>query len=74
MNAEFFCERALTHANLVMTEGNTLLSDAELKMLVVLRMNRDYMEFMRKNYASLPMKQFLMTVVDEVYYAECARV
>ena len=33
-----------------MTEGNTLLKDAEL---VVLRMNRRFMEFMRTNYPDL---------------------
>ena len=40
-------------ANSVMTEGNTLLKDAELEMLVVLRMNRRFMEFMRTNYPDL---------------------
>jgi len=45
LNAESFCERVLS---LVLTEGNTLLDDAELEMLIILRMNRDFMEFMRK--------------------------
>ena len=53
LNAESFCERALSCANSVMTEGNTLLKDAELEMLVVLRMNRRFMEFMRTNYPDL---------------------
>ena len=57
-----------------MTEGNTLLSDAELERIGVLRMNRDLMEFMRKHYADLPLQQFLMAVVDEVGNAECAGV
>ena len=47
LNAESFCERVLSCANLVLTEGNTLLDDAEIEMLVILRMNRDFMEFMR---------------------------
>ena len=36
LKAESFCERVLSQANLVMNEGNTLLSDAELDMPVVL--------------------------------------
>ena len=50
LNAESFCERVLSCANNVLTEGNTMLSDEELKMLVILRMNRKFMEFMRKHY------------------------
>ena len=41
--AESFCERVLSQCNLVLTEGNTLLSDEELEMVVILRMNRDCM-------------------------------
>ena len=48
LNAESFCERVLSQANLVMTDGNTLLSDEELEMIVILRMNREFMEFMRE--------------------------
>jgi hypothetical protein len=33
-----------------MTDGNTLLSDADIEMLVVLRMNREFMLFIRQNY------------------------
>ena len=31
------------------TDGNTLLSDEELEMLVILRMNRDFMIYMREH-------------------------
>jgi len=40
-----------------MTDGNTLLGDEELEMLVILRMNRDFMKFMRDNYSDLSMKE-----------------
>ena len=30
------------------TDGRTLLSDEELEMVVVLRMNRKFMDYMRK--------------------------
>jgi hypothetical protein len=37
----------------VLTEGNTLLADKELEMIVILRMNRNFMEFMRTEYPEL---------------------
>ena len=49
----------------MLTEGNTLLSDEELEMLVILRMNRDFMQFMRKHYNELTKDHFQRTVVDE---------
>ena len=33
-----------------MADGNTLLNDKALEMLVVLRMNRNFMVFMREKY------------------------
>mmetsp|Transcript_11130 Transcript_11130/g.25676 ORF Transcript_11130/g.25676 Transcript_11130/m.25676 type:complete len:112 (-) Transcript_11130:33-368(-) len=36
LSAESYCERILSCANNVLTKGNTLLSDAELEMIVVL--------------------------------------
>ena len=51
LNAESFAERVISGSNLVMTNGNTLLGDKMLDMLVVLRMNREFMEFMRREYA-----------------------
>lgn len=68
LNAESFCERTLRAAGHVLTEGRTLLSDDELEMLVILRMNREFMEFMREHYADLITKlakqHFGCTVVD----------
>ena len=53
LNAESFCERSLRCAGHVLTEGNSLLDSKELEMLVILRMNRDFMEFMREHYPDL---------------------
>ena len=53
LNAESFCERVLRCAGHVLTEGNNLLGDEELEMLVVLRMNRNFMQFMRDRYGSV---------------------
>ena len=45
--AESFCERMLSKANIVMTDGNTLLGDEELKMLVILKVNSEFMTWAR---------------------------
>ena len=48
----------------MLTEGNTLLSDEELEMLVILRMNRKFMEYMRKHHNNLAADHFGHTVVN----------
>ena len=45
--AEIFCERILSCANDVCSEDNTGLGCEEINMLVVLQMNREFMESMR---------------------------
>jgi hypothetical protein len=60
---ESFCERVLSPANLVLTEGKTCLSSTTIEMLVILRINRTFMEFMRKNNPQLSRQQFNATVV-----------
>ena len=37
----------LNHNNVLLNDGNTLLNDDEAKILVILRMNVHFMEFMR---------------------------
>ncbi|KAL1521722.1 hypothetical protein AB1Y20_021377 [Prymnesium parvum] len=61
--AESFCERVLSQGNLVMTDGNTLLSHEELEMVVTLRMNREFMHYMRQHYNHLSKQDFARTVV-----------
>ena len=61
--AESFGERVLRCAGHVLTEGNTLLADDELEMLVVLRMNYKFMRFMRKHYNHLTKDSFGQSVV-----------
>ena len=65
LNAESFCERVLSCANDVLTEGNTLLSNEELEMLVILRMNRDFMKSMREHYGHLLTEHFGQTIINE---------
>jgi hypothetical protein len=50
VNAESFAERIISGVNLAMADGNNLLNGKTLQMLVVLRMNRNFMVFMRENY------------------------
>ena len=65
LNAESFCERCLSCANLVVDEGNTLLGDKEVSELVILRINEDFTDYMRENYGDLVKNQpFKMTIID----------
>ena len=64
LNAESFCERVLSCANLVVTDGNTLLKDQSVTKLTILRMNREFMEWMRANYNAESRQKFKTTVVD----------
>jgi hypothetical protein len=65
LNAESFCERVLSGANLVVTDGNTLLKDTSVTKLTILRINREFMEYMRANYNAASRQKFKTTVVDE---------
>ena len=47
----------------MLVEGNTLLSDEELEMVVVLRMNKDFMKYVRTHYNHLAKQDFDLTVV-----------
>lgn len=47
-----FVERCNSAANLILTDGNTLLSPEEINMLTVLRINKPFMDFCRKNYTN----------------------
>ena len=56
--ASSFCERINSCANQVLTLGNSLLSDVEMEKLVMCRMNRDFITFMRKHYPDVAKEQF----------------
>ena len=64
---------ASSAANLIVTDGNTLLHDDLIEKLVLLRINRDFIKYMRatyknvsKNHALFKHKQqFGMTVVKD---------
>ena len=51
--ASSFCERINSAANIVLHEGNLKLSEEETNMLTTLRMNRPFVDYMRKKYPRL---------------------
>jgi hypothetical protein len=63
VNAESFCERVFSCAKKVLPEGRTLLSSEELEMVVILRMNEAFMEYMRATYPAVVKEKFGRTVV-----------
>jgi hypothetical protein len=48
--AQGYCERIISAGNDVVDKGNTSMSDGMVRKLVMLRMNRDFMNYMRENY------------------------
>ena len=53
-----FCERILSEATDVCHEGNMLLHTEEINMLVMLRMNRGFIQHMREIYPRLSGQNF----------------
>ena len=48
--ASSFCERINSGGKITLNEGNARLSQSELDMRTTLRLNKGFMDFMRKNY------------------------
>ena len=61
--SESYCERTLRAAGHIVSEGNTLLSSLEVVKLTILRINREYMEYMRANFAHIIHDQKFNTTV-----------
>ncbi len=47
LNAESFCECVLSCVKLVVSDLHVRLKPKEIRMLVMFRMNREFMEYMR---------------------------
>ena len=58
LNAESFCERVLSCVKLVVSDLHVRLKAEEIRMLVMLRMNREFMEYMRASYPDTPLSEF----------------
>jgi hypothetical protein len=63
--ASSFCERVNSAANLVLTDGNTCLDEDDIHMLVCLRMNRSFMEFMRERFQKESGQDLNVSVLTE---------
>ena len=61
LNAESFCERVLSYVKLVVSDLHVSLKPSEIRMLVMLRMNLGFMEYMRKTYPNTPLSEFKTT-------------
>ena len=59
--ASSYAERVNSAANLILNK-DTLLAEEEINMCTVLRMNRGFMEFMRKYHPDAANQHFKMTV------------
>ena len=58
LNTESFCERVLSCLKLVVSDLHVSLKADEIRMFVMLRMNREFMEYMRETYPSTPLSEF----------------
>ena len=58
LNDESFCECVLSSVKLVVSDLHVSLKPSEIRMLVILRMNRGFMEYMRKTYPNTPLSEF----------------
>ena len=61
--AASFCERVNSIAKDVMTDAHLLMGKESLEMMVVLRMNRKFMIYMRRKYKHLTKEQFGMSLI-----------
>jgi hypothetical protein len=53
-----FCERGLSCLKLVVSDLHVRLKAEEIRMLVMLLMNREFMEYMRASYPDTPLSEF----------------
>ena len=58
LNEESFCERVLSCVKLVVSDMHVCLKTGEIRMLVMLRMNRKFMEYMRATYPNTQLSNF----------------
>jgi hypothetical protein len=58
LNAESFCERVLSCVKLVVSDLHVSLKADEIRILVMIRMNHEFMEYMRASYPDTPLSEF----------------
>ncbi len=55
---ESFCESVLSSVKLVVSDLHVSLKPSEIRMMVMLRMNHGFMEYIRKTYPNTPLSEF----------------
>jgi hypothetical protein len=63
LNSESYAKRVNSIGKQILTNGNTLLSDEEIEMMVILRMNEPFMEHMHQHYRSTVKEVFGHAIV-----------
>ena len=63
LNSESYAEHVNSIGKQILTNGNTPLSDEEIEMMVILRMNESFMEHMCQHYRSMVKEVFGCTIV-----------
>ena len=61
--ASSYCERVNSAGKFIFNDSNSMLSPEEMNMLATLRMNKEFMEYMRENYSHIGKQQFNMTML-----------
>ena len=64
--AQSFCERCSSIGKCVITDAHTLMNSKDLEMMVVLQINRKYMEYMRTHFTHLTKQQFGITMLEDI--------
>ena len=58
LNVESFCECVLSCVKLVVSDVHVSLKAEEIRMFVMIRMNHEFMEYMRVSYPDTPLSEF----------------
>jgi len=58
LNTESFCECVLSCLKLVVSDFHVCLKAEEIRILVMIRMNHEFMEYMRVTYPDTPLSEF----------------
>ena len=62
LNTESFCECVLSCVKLVVSDLHVSLKVNEIRILVMIRMNHEFMEYMRDSYPDTPLSEFKSVV------------
>jgi hypothetical protein len=61
LNSSSFCQFVLSCVKLVVSDFHITLKANEIRMLVILRMNHEFMEYMRGSYPDTSLSEFKET-------------